>query len=297
MKKKSLLKYLFLACAASVVLFSGCRKETLADGVSKTTPDNEKSFIGFPNGLEQSYFFDPFNDIKTVDVFAIKRDAKNQTDLQKQQNVVMTALPDAVTDYNDANGTDYVLLPTSLYTVSSTNVTADANGNLTAKFAPGDFQQYFTIKLDGSQFDLSKKYAVAYRITTTDGLTIHADSKDTLFAFFGVKNKYDGEYHSTGIFHHPTAGDRVIDRDKTLVTSGTTSVTTEIGDIGGSMTLTVDEATNVVTVSGNVSATQSLLPVPGKTSTYDPVTRSFILNYEYLGGGGYRVVEETIAHK
>jgi hypothetical protein len=297
MKKNIFIKYLFLAVIASAAIFSGCRKETAADKVGGQAAENGLSFIGFPDGMEQAHFFDPFTDIKTVDVFSIKRDAKSAADLQKDQTITLTVLPDAIDKYNEDNDTEYSLLPTSLYTVSSTKVTAGANGNLTAKFAPGDFQNYFTIKLDGSKFDLTKKYALAYKITDAAGLTIHAASKDTLYTFFAIKNKYDGAYRSTGTFHHPTAGDRAIDRDKTLTTAGATAVSTEIGDIGGSMTLTVNEATNEVTVSGNVSATQPLIPVPGKTNTYDPATKSFILNYQYTGGGGFRVVEETIKHK
>ncbi|QEM10994.1 BT_3044 domain-containing protein [Mucilaginibacter rubeus] len=297
MKKNIFNKYLLVAGIASVAIFSGCRKETAADKVGGQAANNGLSFIGFPDGLEQAHFFDPFTDIKTVDVFSIKRDAKSAADLQKDQTVVLKSIPDAITKYNDDNGTAYELLPTSLYTVSSTKVTTTTSGNLNAKFAPGDFQNYFTIKLDGSKFDLSKKYALAYVISDAAGLTIHAASKDTLYTFFAIKNKYDGAYHSTGTFHHPTAGDRAIDRDKTLTTAGATAVSTEIGDIGGSMTLTVNETTNVVTVSGNVSASQPLIPVPGKTSTYDPATKSFILNYQYTGSGGFRVVEETIKHK
>ncbi|MFS2189772.1 BT_3987 domain-containing protein [Mucilaginibacter sp. Mucisp84] len=297
MKKNISFKYLLIAGICSAVAFTGCRKETEADKITTEALNNGISFIGFPDGMEQPHFFDPFTNIKTVDVFALKRDAKSAADLQKDQTITLKSLPAAIDKYNDDNDTQYELLPTSLYTISSTKVTADGSGNLTAKFAPGDFQNYFTIKLNGSKFDLSKKYALAYIITNAGGLTIHAASKDTLFTFFAIKNKYDGEYHSTGTFHHPTAGDRAIDRDKTLTTAGAISVSTEIGDIGGSMTLTVNEATNEVTVSGNVSATQPLLPVPGLTSTYDPATKSFILNYRYLGGGGYRVVEETIKHK
>ncbi|SDF73260.1 BT_3987 domain-containing protein [Mucilaginibacter sp. P25] len=297
MKKNIFNKYLLVACIGSAIAFSGCRKETIADKVGGQAMDNGKSFVGFPDGLEQQHFFDPFTNIKTVDVFSIKRDAKSAADLQKDQTVVLKAIPDAIDKYNENNDTEYELLPTSLYTISSTKVTAGTSGNLNAKFAPGDFQNYFTIKLNGSKFDLTKKYALAYIISDAAGLTVHAESKDTLYTFFAIKNKYDGEYHSTGIFHHPVNGDRAIDRDKILTTAGATAVSTEIGDIGGSMTLTVNEATNEVTVSGNVSATQPLLPVAGKKSIYDPATKSFILNYRYPAGTGDRVIEETIKHK
>ncbi|PWK78325.1 uncharacterized protein DUF4361 [Mucilaginibacter oryzae] len=296
--KKNILKYLFLAGTVTAVAVSGCRKETAADKVGGQAMDNGKSFIGIPDGLEQPHFFDPFTNIKTVDVFSIKRDAKSSADLQKDQTITLKSIPAAIDKYNEDHDTEYELLPASLYTVSSTSVTAGAGGDLTAKFAPGDFQHYFTIKLNGAKFDLTKKYALAYVISNAGGLDIHAASKDTLYTFFAIKNKYDGDYLSNGIFHHPVNGDRAItNRPKTLTTAGTSSVTTEIGDIGGVMTLTVNEATNEVTVSGNVSATQPLLPVAGKTNTYDPATKSFILNYRYPASTGDRVVEETIKRK
>lgn len=297
MKKNIFFKFLFLACASFALLFSACRKETTADKVTKETLQNGTSFIGFPGGLEQPHFFDPFTTVKTVDVFALKRDAKSQADLKKNQNIVLTAMPSAIDDYNTENETEFELLPTSLYTVAGAGVTEAANGDLTFNMASGDFQKSFVISLDGSKWDLSKKYALAYKITDSAGLTVHAASRGVLLTFFSIKNKYDGEYHSTGVFSHPTAGDRAIDRDKTLTTAGPTSVSTEIGDIGGSMTLTIDETTNDVTVTGNVSATQPLEPTPGLTNTYDPATKTFHLNYRYLGGGGYRVIQEDIAHK
>lgn len=295
MKKNIFFKYLFLACASALVL-AGCRKEPAADKAASDTQAGT-SYIGFPGGLNQPLFFDPFTSIKTVDVFALKKDAGTSADLQKNSTVILTSIPAAITAYNDANDTEFELLPASLYTIGGSGVSANANGNLTFSFTNGEFQKFFTIKLNGSKWDLTKKYAVAYKITNADGLTVHAASKDTLLAFFSVKNKYDGEYHSTGVFHHPVNGDRTIDRDKTLTTAGPTSVTTEIGDIGGSMTLTINEATNDVTVSGNVSATQPLIPVSGLTNTYDPATKTFHLNYQYQGSGGNRVVQEDIAHQ
>lgn len=296
MKRNKFLNHILLACSV-LVLFSACRKVPAGD-LSNENPTAGKSYIGFPNGLEQNLYFDPFTTVKAIDVFAMKKDAASPAELQKSQTIVLTPLPAAIDKYNQDNDTEYELLPKSLYTISAAGVTAAADGKLSFNFAPGDFQKYFTIKLDGSKWDLSIKYAVAYKITSAGSLSIHAASKDTLYAFFAIKNKYDGEYHSTGNFDHPNdANDRAIDRDKTLTTAGPTAVSTELADLGGSMTLTINEATNNVTVTGNVSATQPLEAVPGLTNTYDPATKTFHLNYRYLGGGGYRVIQEDIAHK
>lgn len=198
MKKNIFIKYLLLAGVASVALFSGCRKETAADKVGGQAADNGKTLIGFPNGMVNATFFEPFTDVKTVDVFTLKKDAKSQAELNKAQTFVLTSLPDALTKYNAKNGSSYELLPQSFYTLGNANTTQATNGDLTFKFASGTFSQDFIIKLDGSKLDLSKTYGLAYKLTGTDGLGVHAASKDTLYAFFSIKNKWDGVYEVTG---------------------------------------------------------------------------------------------------
>jgi hypothetical protein len=198
MKKNIFIKYLLVAGIASVALFSGCRKETTADKVGGQAADNGKTLIGFPGGMVNPTFFEPFTDVKTVDVFTLKKDAKSETDQNKAQTFILTSLPDALTKYNTKNGSSYELLPQSFYTLGNSNITQATSGDLTFKFASGTFAQDFIIKLDGSKLDLSKTYGLAYKLTGTDGLGVHAASKDTLYAFFSVKNKWDGVYEITG---------------------------------------------------------------------------------------------------
>lgn len=198
MKRNNFLKHILLACSV-LVLFSACRKVSEGD-MSNEDPNAGTSYIGIPTGMEKATFFDPFTDIKTVNVLTVKKDAANNTDLKKSENVVLTALPSAIDAYNAANGKEYELLPASFYTLGSADqgVSMASNGDLTFAFASGDFSKDFVIKLDGSKLDLSKTYALAYQITKTDGLSIHAASKDTVLAFFSVKNKWDGVYTSVG---------------------------------------------------------------------------------------------------
>lgn len=195
MKKNIFFKYILVACSV-LALFSACRKQSMGD-LSNEDPNAGKSYIGIPTGLETSTFFDPFTNVKAVTVFTVKKDAANNADLKKPQNIVLSALPDAIVKYNEANDKEVELLPASFYTVSA-GVDQASNGDLTVPFASGDFSKNFVINLDGSKLDLSKTYALAYQITNADGLTIHEASKDTILAFFSVKNKWDGVYTATG---------------------------------------------------------------------------------------------------
>lgn len=114
---------------------------------------------------------------------------------------------------------------------------------------------------------------------------------------FSARNAYEGKYRATGTFTHPTAGPRAIARDKTLATINANTVETEYADLGGAgyvMRLVVN-ADNSVTVLGQgaVPATHSQFGV----NKYDPATKTFTLNYKYPGGGGDRVINETLTIK
>lgn len=192
----------------------------------------------------------------------------------------------AVKAYNDENGTSYTQMPAANYKVNATSVV----------IKKGQSRASFTITYATDKFDLNKQFVLPLKITSVSSGII-SGNYNTILLSVAARNKYDGVYHSTGVFNHPTAGARKIDRDKTLRTVNANTVATEIGDIGGSMNLVVNEADNTVTVVGQVSASQPLIPVAGKTNTYDPTTKTFKLNYQYTGGGGFRVVNEDIKLK
>lgn len=182
MKIKNI-KSLIFACSL-ILLFGACRKDV---NDADETLESGTTFIGVPEGLEQTLYFSPFTSVKTIDAFSIKRDAASNTDLQKAQTFTLTALPGAVPSGFDA-------LPASLYTIANKSVTTTSTGWKVA-FSPGDFVQKFTINLDGSKWtDLSKKYALAFKITDAGGASIHAASNDTILVELAIKNKYDGNY-------------------------------------------------------------------------------------------------------
>jgi hypothetical protein len=305
MKKNIFFKYLFLACL-SVFAFAGCVKEPAGDKTTETL-NSGTTFVGFPSGMASNTFFDPFTDVKTISVFTIKKDAANNADLKKANNFVVTALPGAITAYNNAHGTAYELLPASFYTIATTDVAASGD-NLTFKFLPGDFSKDLIIKLDGSKLDLSKTYALAYKITNSDGVQIHAASKDTLYAFYSVKNQYDGKYAITGTITRNSATGPDVTLGGTLKSDLVVDVATVganantfsqlwadgsgVAGIGG-LKLTVDPATNKVTVTSDNATLKNTI---GTNNYYDPTNRTFYLAFDWGTAPNTRIAVTTLKY-
>ena len=226
--------------------------------------------------------------IEEFDLLVVDRSATKPSDLNTALTVKVTKNLSLITDYNTAHGADFIELPAASYTLS-----ADLN-NLV--FAAGEATKVIKIKVDKNQLDLSKQYALGYTISEAGNGAKISVLKDALFSI-GIKNKYHGSYHATGVFHHPTNGDRDIDEDKELVTSGPNSVKANLGDLGGSgyqMNLTVDPATNLVTITP-AGVTPNIDQSWGP-NFYDPATKSFHLFYSY-NTAAPRKVEETITLK
>jgi hypothetical protein len=201
--------------------------------------------------------------------------------------VNLAALTDAkiITDYNTNQSSDYIIMPATLYKLNQSSVV----------IKKGQSRASFTVTYATDKFDLDEQYVLPLKITSASSGTVSGNYGMILLSV-AAKNKYDGDYTSNGYFQHPVAASSraISNRHKTLRTVNANTVSTEIGDVGGSMNLVINEATNDVTIVGQISATQPLVPTPGKTNTYDPATKTFKLNYQYTGGGGFRVINEDI---
>ncbi len=111
----------------------------------------------------------------------------------------------------------------------------------------------------------------------------------------GISNFFAGKYHVTGVFHHPTAGDRPINEDKDLVAINAFECTTSIGDLAANgyfMKVNINPVTNVAVCTA-IDPAPALLMTTGKDSKLDPATGIISLYYFYVGGTGNRVIEET----
>ncbi|SHM81481.1 hypothetical protein [Mucilaginibacter sp. OK098] len=203
--KKKFLQYLFLTCSV-MVLLSACRKDRIK---TTETLQSGKTFVWVTEAPVKNQFFDVFTDIKTVNMFVIRRDAASNADLQKAGTVTLTALPQSYLDglgsgYTSLIGTNIYTLPTAADIASggaftgSEGITQTATG-FTINFAPGEFAKNVFFFVDGSKVDLSKQYAAAYAITNFGGFTKKVGT-DTILSTVAIKNKYDGNYDVTGSY-------------------------------------------------------------------------------------------------
>lgn len=192
--KNNLLKYLFLSCTA-MILFSACRKDAY---MGTQTGDSGKSFVRITEGKVKNQFFNPFTTVNSIEMFTVRKDAANESELKKSASIVLTDLGQTYLDkYNTENGTDYELLPASMFVQKPDASIVKSGSKLTFNFAGGDFVKSYILNIDGSKFDPAKKYALAYVITDPAGLT-PTSGKDTIITTLGLKNKYDGVYSVAG---------------------------------------------------------------------------------------------------
>jgi hypothetical protein len=205
------------------------------------------------------------------------------TDALPSSAITLTVAVDepAIAKYNAAHGTDYKLYP--YITILTPSITIPA-GSRTG-----------TIKVsvtDADKLSACDNFFAPISITSVTGGVVIASNMKTVMMAMPIANPYQGLYNCTGVFSHPTAGNRDIDEEKDLSTVDCKTVATTVGDLGGyQVTFTVN-ADNSVTIGGAVSASQPCIPVPGKPNYYDPATKSFHVNYQYTGGGGFRVIQE-----
>lgn len=182
--KNNFFKYILLILP---IIVSSCVKDN-----TEVLKDQGSTFIAIYGSPEKKLFFSPFTDTKKVTLFGVRKNANSSAALQKSNNVLLTAAPDILDAYNEENGTNFEWLPSEIFTLADNNGVSLSGDNLNLNFGSGDFAKEYTINLDGSKWDISHKYAVAYRITDAGGEKIA--SSDSVIAFISVKNKWDGVY-------------------------------------------------------------------------------------------------------
>jgi len=274
--------YITLACFI-ILSFTSCIKDDITD-----TTDQGSNFIKILESPENSFFYLPFSDVKKIDLFSLRKDARSEAELNTATTVKLTSVPALITAYNAKNSETFEPLPDSLYTTTITR-----SGNVyDMSLVAGQFAKEFTINLNGGKWNMSHKYAMALVLSDVGG-NKKTFEKDTIIVFVAVKNIYDGDYHALGVFHHPTAGDRAIDRDKSLVTAGPTAVKCELGDLGASgysMILTVNSDNTVTITPSGVTPNVDQHWGP---NYYDPADKTFHLYYSY-NTSAPRIVEEIL---
>jgi len=159
--------------------------------------DAGKPLVKFQDGPDQSLFYLPFLNTRQVSLFDLRRDPNSNLELNTTRTITIQEAPELVDKYNKDNETDYEILPSDIYTLA-TNPSIVKNGTkYTITFGPGDFAKNFVINLNGAKWDLSKKFAMAFKVVEAAGTLLSKD-KPTIITKISIKNKYDGTYVVTG---------------------------------------------------------------------------------------------------
>lgn len=189
MKKiKLFLSLMFLA----TFLMQSCIKD-------EVTPlgDTGSTLVKFQDGPDLSLFYLPFLDTKQISLFDLRRDPNSSAELKATKTIVIQEAPELVTKYNTDNGTDYEVLPTDIYTLAANPSIVKSGNKYTITFGSGDFAKNFVINLNGAKWDLSKKFAMAFKVVDAGGGLLNKD-KTSIITKISIKNKYDGTYVVTG---------------------------------------------------------------------------------------------------
>lgn len=267
---------------ALAVVFSSCIKEEY-EGIG----DKGTSFAKFSESPENVIFLSPFSDKRKVTMFTVTRDVKSNADLQRPGTITIKYRPDLVDEYNEEHETDYEAMPADIYTL--VNESFAKNGDeYTVNYDAGEFAQTFSIEIDGTKFDASKKYAFVMEITDPGDLTLKSGS-EIVYAFVSLKNQWDGRYLYT-----TSAATALIPNQEANVTLETVNATKVqlkpglLANYSNEVYYIIDPVTNKVTVEMT-----TLLPIATDASShYDPETRTFHL--KWTSNGGARLFEETI---
>ncbi|MGV8092167.1 MAG: BT_3044 domain-containing protein [Mangrovibacterium sp.] len=135
----------------------------------------------------------------------------------------------------------------------------------------------------------------SYKVTAANG-----DPKVFVIAVkpLPAVNKWEGLYHSTGYFDHPSSP-RALDLDKYYSSVDANTITGDHSDLGSSgYTVTIKiNADNSCIVTQYASGSVIGEMTPGEVNKYDPATKTFTLHYRYSGSGGYRTISETLTLK
>lgn len=276
-------KYIPLMLLGGALSFLGCEDEVVNPIEGKgdnfvriSEAGNDLTLVGF----------DVVPGVKSARLLDLLRDANSESSLASSVGIKMKIDKAALDAFNAAHPDDAMEeLPASLYTTDPLEFSLGA----------GEFAKPINIKLDPTKLDLTKRYGIAVSLVDASGHKVRNGLGTAVFNIV-AKNEWDGRYQATGVFSHPTAGDRAIDRVKDFVTVGPRSILGELGDLGGSgyfMVLTINEDN---TVSIAPSGATPNVDESYQVNTYDPATKTFNLKYSY-NPAAPRIVTEQIKLK
>src|SRR5687767_3554142 len=110
--KNTFLNILTLLGLSSILLTS-CIKDDIDE-----LKNEGDTFIKIAESPENQLFFDVFTDVKPIDMFSVRRDAATSSDLAETAAIKLQLDTAAINAYNEEHGTEFELLPDSLFTLA-----------------------------------------------------------------------------------------------------------------------------------------------------------------------------------
>jgi len=196
-------------------------------------------------------------------------------------------------EMNDSLGDIYTLLPDSIYTV----------GNWTVTIPTGQHLASLHVEVNSSMLNSSVQYVLPLKIIKATGLTISGNFGNGYWQMIAA-NPYVGLYQSVG-YKRDVGVVTVINQQKYLYFAdpnpalglgyvGSNTVIGQAGDdvtyidYGIAMDLTVDPVSDTVAVTSdpNQGARGKIPLFNNGPCVYDPVNKTFTLNYAYVNAYG-----------
>ncbi len=188
------IKY-FLTILSAAFIFTSCIKNDVVKLGDKGTPR-----VRIQEAPDQLQYLSPFTGDKVVDLFTLIRDEVSNSAINQPLTITLTTSSTGLDAFNTANGTDYLeLLPSSFTIVPGNGIEDKGNGQYAVTFAPGVSNVAFSVKINSSTWNFAGINALDFSITNSAGKEIAA-GKNEIVTAIGVKNKYDGSYELRG--HH-----------------------------------------------------------------------------------------------
>jgi hypothetical protein len=201
-----------------------------------------------------------------------------------------------VSTYNAAHGTSYVLLPSSAYSVSSLDDTIKAGQTSS---------QGQTIFITTGSLDFTAQYILPVKMVAVSSGQIDSALQTTWFTISKLNNIYAGSYTTTGTRYNYNAdgsyaGSTAISDTRVLSTmsfdSCSINTIANLGSYNGTVFYVRVNPDNTLEFSGYLQNDPGspIANEPGKTSTYDPATKTWDVHYMYTNTNGtFRYMDEV----
>ena len=256
-------------------------------------PDGSKTTIN--SGLQ--YFTSaalsyPATDIADTATFVVSIQAVNPA--SKDITVTMVVDNSSLNANYKIDSITYLAMPDSLYDFV----------NETAVIKKGEWSTKFQIIFYPSKIDATQFYNLP--ITTTNDNDIIVSSNFGHIYFHTIANPYAGAYVSNYTLERQGNSPQNFTEDPKNLEAVDAEVLKAFAgyayfgnsDIKFRFSVNPDNTVKITSDPDAVKAGITIVPTSGTTSTYDPLTKTFHLYYEYVNGSGlYRKFDEILVKK